>query len=494
MYPTAAVNLSAAAEKAREVLESDRHILIVCAGRDAAFSLDDAYCAGRFAAAVLGDTRPRRGLNDAAIASLDLVRRYRDGWERPLRYSRAGRELVKLGFRDDLREAARTGCVSGAAALPRAPGHTGGGTGMSTDSRRRTGRPHRSGAGPLCRSHLASDSHHGSGWPLHRSWALANSRCWRAGYSAARGRAGAGGVRPIGQPRHEAIGGAHHRTEPAHSLPGGSDDPRGENRPGHRRRPTWLRCSHRRCATRIFRGGNLGKGWSCRGGAARISGAFRPDPRHIRLASVAAAGERRGREGQRGSGEDRYPESAASDPSGGSEAEPSRGRPSPIAPAPVSPSSAPPEPRPRKEKKAERSQRRRRGGVVDEESDLPPVDLLTPPSNQDIDAGEAQLDRLGHSLIETLRTFKVEGRLRAAHDGSGGDPVRGGAGPGRQSRADRRSRRRPGYCHASALGQGRPHTGQGRRGRRDSQSHARIVTLRELFESSDWASRRAVLP
>jgi 2-phosphosulfolactate phosphatase len=107
VYPTAAVNLSAAAEKAREVLESDRHILIVCAGREGAFSLDDAYCAGRLASAILGGTKPRRGLNDAAIACLDLVRRYRDGWERPLTYSRAGRELVRLGFREDLREAAR---------------------------------------------------------------------------------------------------------------------------------------------------------------------------------------------------------------------------------------------------------------------------------------------------------------------------------------------------------------------------------------------------
>ena len=33
------------------------------------------------------------------------------------------------------------------------------------------------------------------------------------------------------------------------------------------------------------------------------------------------------------------------------------------------------------------------------------------PSNQNIDAGEEQLDRLGQSLIETLRTFKVEGRI-----------------------------------------------------------------------------------
>jgi phosphosulfolactate phosphohydrolase-like enzyme len=82
-------------------------VLILCAGRGRAFSLDDAYCAGRLVAATLGGTKPRRGLNDAAIASLDLVRRYGECWERPLRYSRAGRELIRLGFRDDVLDAGR---------------------------------------------------------------------------------------------------------------------------------------------------------------------------------------------------------------------------------------------------------------------------------------------------------------------------------------------------------------------------------------------------
>jgi 2-phosphosulfolactate phosphatase len=107
VYPTAAVNLSAAAEKARELTESDQPVAIVCAGRENAFSLDDSYCAGRLVAATLGDRRPRRGLNDAAIACLDLVRRYGDNWRRPLAYSRAGRELIRLGFRADLLDAAR---------------------------------------------------------------------------------------------------------------------------------------------------------------------------------------------------------------------------------------------------------------------------------------------------------------------------------------------------------------------------------------------------
>src|SRR5439155_621182 len=72
VYPACAANLSLAAEKAREVLERDRDLLVVCAGRDSAFSLDDAYCAGRLVAAVLGGRRPRRGLNDAGIAGLGV--------------------------------------------------------------------------------------------------------------------------------------------------------------------------------------------------------------------------------------------------------------------------------------------------------------------------------------------------------------------------------------------------------------------------------------
>ncbi len=107
VYPAAAANLSVAAERGREALDSNQDILIVCAGRNGGFALDDAYCAGRLAAAILGGTKPRRELNDAGLASLDLVRRYGDHWDRPLAYSRSGRELVKLGFRPDVHDAAR---------------------------------------------------------------------------------------------------------------------------------------------------------------------------------------------------------------------------------------------------------------------------------------------------------------------------------------------------------------------------------------------------
>jgi 2-phosphosulfolactate phosphatase len=107
VFLAAAVNLTAAAERAREAVQADQPVLIVCAGREGAFSLDDAYCAGRLAAAIFGSTRPRPALNDAGLASLDLVRRYGYRWGRPLAYSRAGRELIRLGFRADVREAGR---------------------------------------------------------------------------------------------------------------------------------------------------------------------------------------------------------------------------------------------------------------------------------------------------------------------------------------------------------------------------------------------------
>ena len=107
VFPAAAVNLSVAAERGRDAVEANQSVLILCAGRKGGFALDDAYCAGRLAAAIIGGTRGRRGLNDAALASIALVRRYGEDWERPLRASRSGRELVKLGFTQDVREASR---------------------------------------------------------------------------------------------------------------------------------------------------------------------------------------------------------------------------------------------------------------------------------------------------------------------------------------------------------------------------------------------------
>lgn len=101
----AAVNLTAAGEFARAALEQHGDLLLLCAGRDHGFGLDDAYIAGCLAVRALGGRRRRQGLNDAALVSVDLVIRYRDRVERVLALSRAGRELSARGFREDVEAA-----------------------------------------------------------------------------------------------------------------------------------------------------------------------------------------------------------------------------------------------------------------------------------------------------------------------------------------------------------------------------------------------------
>ena len=133
-------------------------------------------------------------------------------------------------------------------------------------------------------------------------------------------------------------------------------------------------------------------------------------------------------------------------------------------------------------------------GVIDEESDLPPIDLLTPPSQQDVDAGEAQLDRLGESLIETLRTFKVEGRPGLRTTGPVVTQFEVVPAPG--VKAGRIGALADDLAIAMRVPSVRvaPIPGKGAVGVEIPNPTARIVTLRELFETPDWESRRATLP
>ncbi len=102
VFLAAGVNLSAAASRARDVLAEADDLLVLCAGREGEFGLDDAYTAGRLLLGALDGRRPRQGVNDAAQVCLDLARRYAGNWLRPLMAARAGRELVRLGFREDV--------------------------------------------------------------------------------------------------------------------------------------------------------------------------------------------------------------------------------------------------------------------------------------------------------------------------------------------------------------------------------------------------------
>ncbi|HKU60396.1 MAG TPA: DNA translocase FtsK [Gemmatimonadales bacterium] len=186
------------------------------------------------------------------------------------------------------------------------------------------------------------------------------------------------------------------------------------------------------------------------------------------------------------------------------EAEPKRRRKAP-APAPAVEPAPEPEPdeepvsvlarvaRPRKEKKARKAEPAA-VAVADEESDLPPIELLTPPAQLDVDAGEAQLDRLGQSLLDTLRTFKVEGQIAGRTTG----PVvtQFEVVPGAGVKAGRIVALADDLAMAMRAPSIRvaPIPGKGAVGVEVPNPTARMVTLRELFESPEWSRGRATLP
>ncbi len=107
VYVAAAANLGFAGQRARELLETRKDLVIVCAGKEGQFGLDDAYAAGRLALEAIEGRRRRKGLNDAALVAVHLARRFGRDWERPLTLSAAGRQLARLGMGADVAEAAR---------------------------------------------------------------------------------------------------------------------------------------------------------------------------------------------------------------------------------------------------------------------------------------------------------------------------------------------------------------------------------------------------
>ncbi|HEV2085430.1 MAG TPA: DNA translocase FtsK, partial [Gemmatimonadales bacterium] len=159
-----------------------------------------------------------------------------------------------------------------------------------------------------------------------------------------------------------------------------------------------------------------------------------------------------------------------------------------------------PEPRPRKEKTARRGEAVDSTAVLGEESDLPPIGLLTAASNQEGDnaderkAAEAELDRLGQSLIETLRTFKVDGRISGRTTGPVVTQFEVVPAPG--VKAGRIVALSDDLAIAMRVPSVRvaPIPGKGAVGVEIPNPIARIVTLGELIEPADWAGLRAALP
>jgi 2-phosphosulfolactate phosphatase len=101
----AAVNFSAVAERARAVFEERGDLVIVCAGREKQFALEDGYVAGRLVKAVRKGRR-KIALNDAATVVLDLPSRFAN-WAAALGASDAARELRAADLGEDVEFSAK---------------------------------------------------------------------------------------------------------------------------------------------------------------------------------------------------------------------------------------------------------------------------------------------------------------------------------------------------------------------------------------------------
>ncbi|MFN8579883.1 MAG: 2-phosphosulfolactate phosphatase [Gemmatimonadaceae bacterium] len=97
------VNLTAVLDVLRAPSRASAHLLLLCAGSDRRFSLEDAgFCAGRFIRGLAERDDRELELNDAARAARVLDKRYGDNIARLFKDAEHARALVSAGYADDL--------------------------------------------------------------------------------------------------------------------------------------------------------------------------------------------------------------------------------------------------------------------------------------------------------------------------------------------------------------------------------------------------------
>ncbi len=129
-----------------------------------------------------------------------------------------------------------------------------------------------------------------------------------------------------------------------------------------------------------------------------------------------------------------------------------------------------------------------------DENELPPVSLLHQPPPQDAVADAAQLDRLGQSLMDTLRTFKVDGTIAGRTSGPVVTQFEVVPAPGvKAGRIIALADDLAITMRAMSI-RVAPIPGRGAVGVEVPNPTPKMVTLREMLESPEWERSRAVLP
>ncbi len=97
LLPCAFTNLSAVAR----AVGGDDHVVLLCAGREDQFSMDDALCAGHLIQRIVAEDEGDREYNDASRAALALA-----SARKPTRHflslSAGGAATIEIGLADDL--------------------------------------------------------------------------------------------------------------------------------------------------------------------------------------------------------------------------------------------------------------------------------------------------------------------------------------------------------------------------------------------------------
>ena len=97
LLPCAFTNLGAVANE----VKTDEHLVIICAGQEDSFSLDDALCAGHLAKRVLGEAGGDENVNDATRAALALAS-VQEPTREVLSRAAGGAAVIEIGLADDL--------------------------------------------------------------------------------------------------------------------------------------------------------------------------------------------------------------------------------------------------------------------------------------------------------------------------------------------------------------------------------------------------------
>jgi 2-phosphosulfolactate phosphatase len=104
VYLGSFLNASAVVKKSLEAARTSAYdILVVCAGREEKFAIDDAYCAGYLVSQIMASLPASADfeLGDGAQASLGIYGYYRDT-RKLLQMSGAGHAIIELGLEQDI--------------------------------------------------------------------------------------------------------------------------------------------------------------------------------------------------------------------------------------------------------------------------------------------------------------------------------------------------------------------------------------------------------